>query len=118
METRKITMAIQQAVSTLVTWIATLMFVALKLMGVIGWPWWQVFSPVWVMYLLILLAIGVGYLWGRIRYRRYKSKLKGLLAELDEKIKAEGWDAEVDVDSDTEMDHIKVNVDMVVGDAA
>jgi hypothetical protein len=35
----------------------TLLFIALKLMGYISWSWWWVLSPVWIMFLIALVAI-------------------------------------------------------------
>ena len=37
---------------------AAIMFIMLKLLGVIGWPWWWVLSPIWIFAgIAILLAI-------------------------------------------------------------
>ena len=39
-----------------------ILFIALKLTGVIAWSWWWVFSPIWiplVIVLLILIALGI-----------------------------------------------------------
>ena len=37
----------------------TLVFVVLKLTGVIGWSWWWVLSPLWIVATPVLLALGV-----------------------------------------------------------
>lgn len=33
----------------------TLLFIGLKLVGIIDWSWWWVLSPVWICVLLVLL---------------------------------------------------------------
>jgi hypothetical protein len=36
----------------------TLLFVALKLIGVISWSWWWVLSPLWISFVIgIILAV-------------------------------------------------------------
>lgn len=46
----------------------TLIFIVLKLLGVIAWSWWWVLCPVWIPLLiwvgLALLALGVGAMAG------------------------------------------------------
>lgn len=32
----------------------TLLFIALKLTGLIDWSWWWVFSPIWISVLLVI----------------------------------------------------------------
>lgn len=45
----------------------TVVFVTLKLLGVISWPWIWVLAPIWISFLLavaiivIVLAIGIWY---------------------------------------------------------
>jgi len=34
----------------------TIVFIVLKLVGVIAWSWWWVLSPIWVSLLVALLA--------------------------------------------------------------
>ena len=36
----------------------TILFVALKLTGVIDWSWWWVLSPIWISFLLFLAIFG------------------------------------------------------------
>jgi len=36
-----------------------LIFLVLKLAGVITWSWWWVFSPIWSVFLLLLIFVGV-----------------------------------------------------------
>ena len=40
-----------------------LLFIALKLLGVISWSWWWVLSPVWIGGLIILVIIVALYAW-------------------------------------------------------
>lgn len=35
----------------------TVLFVALKLCGVVAWPWWAVLAPLWVPLAVLLLVI-------------------------------------------------------------
>jgi len=39
----------------------TILFIALKLCGVIAWSWWWVLAPLWISWglILILLVIGI-----------------------------------------------------------
>lgn len=40
--------------------VLTIVFIVLKLTDVVGWSWWWVFSPVWIMILVLLvMAIGI-----------------------------------------------------------
>lgn len=36
-----------------------IVFLVLKLVGVISWSWWWVFSPLWIPFILFLLILGV-----------------------------------------------------------
>jgi hypothetical protein len=48
---------IQNKISELFTILLTLLFVGLKLGGVIGWSWWWVFAPLWLPFVgLIVLG--------------------------------------------------------------
>jgi hypothetical protein len=43
----------------------TLVFITLKLLGKIAWPWVWVLSPIWISFLLffaIFVVVGIGYL--------------------------------------------------------
>lgn len=42
--------------------VLTIVFVVLKLVGVIDWSWWWVLSPVWIPIALWIAIIGVVYL--------------------------------------------------------
>ena len=37
----------------------TIIFVVLKLTGLISWSWWWVLSPLWIPALIVLSALGV-----------------------------------------------------------
>jgi hypothetical protein len=37
----------------------TILFIGLKLTGVIDWSWWWVLSPIWIVAGLVLLAISL-----------------------------------------------------------
>jgi hypothetical protein len=39
-----------------------LLFIALKLTGVIAWSWWWVLAPVWIPMALVSLLLVVGFL--------------------------------------------------------
>lgn len=42
----------------------TLLFIALKLTGAIGWSWWWVLSPVWITAgLVLVIFVIVGLFW-------------------------------------------------------
>lgn len=38
----------------------TILFIALKLTGVIGWSWWWVLSPLWITTGLVVVILLVG----------------------------------------------------------
>lgn len=40
----------------------TIVFITLKLLGVITWSWWWVLSPIWIVALLLLAALLIGIL--------------------------------------------------------
>jgi hypothetical protein len=63
----------------------SLVFIVLKLVGSITWPWWVVLSPIWGMWALAaLLLLPVGIWWiaigttGRARYKLKRSLEKKL----------------------------------------
>lgn len=46
--------------------VLTLIFITLKLLGVIDWSWWWVLSPLlisWAIALVVILAVMAGSLW-------------------------------------------------------
>lgn len=40
-----------------------LLFLGLKLGGWIDWSWWWVFAPIWMPIILVLIIIGVAFLY-------------------------------------------------------
>lgn len=43
--------------------ILTLVFIVLKLCGVVSWSWWWVLSPIWIPIVLVLLLLLLGIAW-------------------------------------------------------
>ena len=43
-----------------------IVFVVLKLTGVIGWSWWWVLAPFWVPAAIVLAVIGIALLIGAV----------------------------------------------------
>ena len=39
------------------TGLLTIVFITLKLLGIITWSWWWVLSPIWISLALVLLII-------------------------------------------------------------
>lgn len=39
------------------TGLLTILFIGLKLTGVIAWSWWWVLSPVWISFLIVALIV-------------------------------------------------------------
>ena len=37
--------------------ILTIVFVVLKLCGVIAWSWWWVFSPIWISWSIVIVLL-------------------------------------------------------------
>ena len=58
------------------TGLLTILFVALKLLGVISWSWIWVLSPLWIGFALVLILFIVFYLVGVIIGIRIKNKEK------------------------------------------
>jgi hypothetical protein len=53
--------------------ILTIIFVVLRLTGVIGWSWWWVFSPLWIGAAIVgimFVAAGIGMLFIMRRLRK------------------------------------------------
>lgn len=46
---------------TSLTTLLTVLFVALKLLGIISWSWWWVLSPLWIgsTFTLVVLLFGI-----------------------------------------------------------
>lgn len=52
--------------SGLLPTLLTVLFVYLKLTNQIDWPWWLVFSPVWITFLIVVLLLVlyiIVYIW-------------------------------------------------------
>ena len=41
------------------TGLLTIVFIVLKLIGIIDWSWWWVLSPIWICALIILFIIAI-----------------------------------------------------------
>lgn len=59
------------------TGLLTILFVGLKLTGVINWPWIWVLSPIWIGFslavgivILFLIVVGIAILWDKNKYGR------------------------------------------------
>ena len=52
------------------TSVLTMIFIVLKLIGVINWSWWWVLSPLWIGLILGLVLIGFGFICAIISTRR------------------------------------------------
>jgi len=46
-----------------------ILFVALKLTGVIAWSWWWVLAPLWIpvaiFFLVLVITVPIAFLWAR-----------------------------------------------------
>ena len=48
-----------------------LIFLTLKLCGVIDWSWWWITAPLWIPFALgVVLLVGVAVLWGTTHGKR------------------------------------------------
>lgn len=45
-------------------------FIVLRLCGVIGWPWVWVLAPIWVPICLWLLAVLIVFVWAKLKDRK------------------------------------------------
>lgn len=45
------------------TGLLTVVFIVLKLCNVINWSWWWVLSPIWISAILVVLILGIYFLW-------------------------------------------------------
>lgn len=41
------------------TGLLTIVFIALKLTGVIDWSWWWVLSPIWISFIFVVLVFAI-----------------------------------------------------------
>ncbi len=51
--------------------VVLVVFVILKLVGVIAWPWWWVLSPLWIPIALWLFFVFVGLIVASVKALRY-----------------------------------------------
>ena len=47
-----------------------IVFIILRLCGVIGWPWVWVLAPIWVPIGLWLLAVLIAFIWAMLKDRK------------------------------------------------
>lgn len=47
----------------------TILFIGLKLAGVINWSWWWVLAPFWIPVVLVVLILGVILIIGAFLHR-------------------------------------------------
>lgn len=62
------------------TGILTIVFIILKLTGVLAWSWWWVFSPIWipVAFIVVLYIIVIAGVLGTGTAEYLKSRIKTL----------------------------------------
>lgn len=44
----------------------TIVFIVLKLTGVVDWSWWWVLAPIWITSILVIIGVGIFaivYIW-------------------------------------------------------
>lgn len=64
----------QTAAGLSMPFIVFLVFLILKLTNLIGWSWWWVTSPLWIVAAIIILLSIISWTVFYIRYKRYKRK--------------------------------------------
>jgi Flp pilus assembly protein TadB len=42
-----------------IAWLLTIVFIVLKLVGVITWSWWWVFSPLWISAIVTIVLMAL-----------------------------------------------------------
>lgn len=58
------------------TGLLTLLFIALKLLGVIDWSWVWVLAPIWISVVIVLLILAGGVIWAVISTSDHKRESK------------------------------------------
>lgn len=53
-----------------------LMFLGLKISGLIDWSWWWVFAPVWVPVVIVVLGVGILFIAAVVINRLQKKEMK------------------------------------------
>lgn len=71
------------------------LFIALKLTGVIDWSWWWVLSPVWITVSLLVLMLVVGVIYAHVSARRSRKRIgdkmyEDFMAKLEESWRKKG----------------------------
>lgn len=39
--------------------VLAVVFIVLKLVGIINWSWWWVLSPIWISFIIVLVLYGI-----------------------------------------------------------
>lgn len=55
--------------------ILTIVFVVLKLCGVIAWSWWWVFSPIWITWSIVIVVVALLAIFCPLAFRDWWRKL-------------------------------------------
>lgn len=56
--------------------ILTVVFVVLKLCGLIDWSWWWVLSPVWISFAIIVVIVLAMFIYCKFDERKWKGNGK------------------------------------------
>ncbi len=54
--------------------VLTVVFVVLKLCGLIDWSWWWVLSPVWISFAIIIVIVLVMFTYYKLDERKWRKK--------------------------------------------
>lgn len=57
--------------------VLTVVFIVLKLCGVISWSWWWILSPLWIGFIIGVLILAGVIIYYVLDARKYKKKGKG-----------------------------------------
>ena len=55
--------------------ILTIVFLVLKLCGVITWSWWWVLSPIWISWGIVIIVIALSAIFFPVAFRNWWRKL-------------------------------------------
>ena len=55
--------------------ILTIVFLVLKLCGVITWSWWWVVSPIWISWCIVILVVALFAIFFPVAFRDWWRKL-------------------------------------------
>lgn len=53
-----------------------IIFIVLKLVGVISWSWWWVLCPIYAPYLIAFIVLGIIYIHEQHSYKRFKERMR------------------------------------------